>query len=88
MMRPFSFWKKQIQQLDYYEKTFFRDMIKTLLSWDILRKEVLELEIILKILESDISFDKLNTTEIRDIEKMNSIPEHFKRYHIPDSLRN
>lgn len=87
-MRPFSFWKKQIHRLDYYEKTFFRDMIKTLLSWDILRKEVLELEIILKILESDIAFDKLNTTEMRDEEKINSIPEDFRRYHIPDLLKN
>jgi hypothetical protein len=88
MMRPFSFWKKQIHQLDYYEKTFFRDMIKTLLSWDILRKEVLELEIILKILESDITFDKLNITEIRDVEHTSSIPEDFKHHHIPDLLKN
>lgn len=86
-MKPFSFWKKQIHQLNYYEKTFFRDMIKTLLSWDILRKEVLELEVILKILESDISFDDLNTTEIQTIERISNIPEDFKRY-IPDSLRN
>lgn len=87
-MRPVSFWKKQISQLNYYEKTFFRDMIKTLLSWDILKKEVLELELILKILESDITFDKLNTTEIKDVENGSSIPEAFKRYHIPDLLRN
>jgi hypothetical protein len=88
MMRPVSYWQKQIQHLNYYEKTFFRDMIKTLLSWDILKKEVLELDLILKILESDITFDKLNTTEMKDVENESSIPEDFKRYHIPDLLKN
>jgi hypothetical protein len=43
-----------VQQLSVTERMFFRDAIRTLLAWDLLKDECIELDLIRKILESEI----------------------------------
>ena len=86
-MRSVKFWRLHIQELSYMEKTFFKDMIKTLLSWGVLKEEVLELDLVLKILEAEIELAELNSPEIKVDRKDISVLEGIKSYHIPDSIR-
>ena len=53
-MKPVKFWKMAIKQLSLTEKMFFRDALKTLLEWQVLKGEYLELDLIMRILESEI----------------------------------
>lgn len=53
-MKSIKFWQMAAQQLPLTERMFFRDAIKTLLEWQILKEEYLELDLILRILESEI----------------------------------
>lgn len=43
----------EIKQLSLTERMFFKDVIKTLLNWEALRKEYKELDLIRRILESE-----------------------------------
>ncbi len=52
-MKSINFWKTEIKQLSLTERMFFKDVIKTLLNWETLRKEYKELDLIRRILESE-----------------------------------
>jgi hypothetical protein len=49
------------KELSLTEQMFFRDAIKTLLAWEVLKEEYQELDLIMRILESEI---QLNMPEI------------------------
>jgi hypothetical protein len=53
-MKSIKFWQMAAKQLSLTEKMFFRDAIKTLLEWQVLKEEYLELDLIMRILESEI----------------------------------
>ncbi|MEW6052890.1 MAG: hypothetical protein AB1552_03755 [Nitrospirota bacterium] len=53
-MKPVRYWKMEIQQLSISERMFFKDAIRTLLTWDVLKDEYSELALIQKIIESEI----------------------------------
>ncbi len=53
-MKSVKFWRMAVKQLSTTERMFFRDAIRTLLAWQILKEEYLELDLIMRILESEI----------------------------------
>lgn len=53
-MKSIKFWRMEAKRLSLTEKMFFRDAIKTLLAWPMLKEEYLELDLIMRILESEI----------------------------------
>jgi hypothetical protein len=53
-MKSVKFWQTEVKTLSLTEKTFFRDAIKTLLAWQTLKEEYMELDLIMRILESEI----------------------------------
>jgi hypothetical protein len=53
-MKSVKFWRMEAKRLSLTEKTFFRDAIKTLLAWPELKEEYMELDLIMRILESEI----------------------------------
>lgn len=56
-MKPVRYWKMEIQQLSISERMFFKDAIRTLLTWDVLKDEYSELALIQKIIESEIQLN-------------------------------
>ena len=64
-MRSVKFWQTAARQLSATEKMFFRDAIKTLLQWQILKEEYLELDLIMRIVESEI---RIVTPEATDAD--------------------
>jgi hypothetical protein len=67
IMKSVKFWKMATGQLSLNEKMFFRDTIKTLLEWRALKEEYLELDLIMRILESEIPIasPKVTATDIK-----------------------
>jgi len=65
-MKSVKFWQMAAKQLSSTGKMFFRDAIKTLLQWQILKEEYLELDLIMRILESEI---RIVTPETRDADR-------------------
>lgn len=63
-MKSITFWKTEIKQLSLTERMFFKDVIKTLLSWEALKKEYKELDIIRKILDSETQIDTFNDNKM------------------------
>ena len=61
-MKSVKFWRIEVKTLSLTEKTFFRDAIKTLLAWQVLKEEYIELDLIMRILESEIRIIPENTT--------------------------
>jgi hypothetical protein len=53
-MKSVKFWQMEVKTLSLTEKIFFRDAIKTLLAWQVLKEEYMELDLIMRILESEI----------------------------------
>ena len=53
-MRSIRFWKTEIRSLSLTERIFFRDAIKTLQSWSALREEYGDLDLIKRVLESEM----------------------------------
>jgi hypothetical protein len=53
-MKSVKFWKIEAKQLTLTEKIFFRDAIKTLFAWQVIKEEYSELDLIMRILESEI----------------------------------
>ena len=53
-MKSIRFWRMEVQQLTLTERIFFRDAISTLMAWKLLNEEFRELELIKKVLESEI----------------------------------
>ncbi len=54
-MRFSTFWKMQAFELSTTQRMFFRDAISALQTWEIVKKEYAELELIKKILETKIN---------------------------------
>jgi len=54
------------KQLSLTERIFFRDAITALLGWQVLKEEYLELDLIMRILESEI---KIITPETGDADR-------------------
>jgi hypothetical protein len=61
-MKSVKFWRIEVKTLSLTEKTFFRDAIKTLMAWQVLKEEYMELDLIMRILESEIRIIPENTT--------------------------
>lgn len=55
-MRPVSFWAREAQSLPELEKAYLGEAIEMLLSWEPLRKEYAELDILRRML--DPAFDE------------------------------
>lgn len=53
-MKSVRFWRGQVKQLSLGERIFYRDTIMTLLQWHAVEKEFFELDIIRRVLESEI----------------------------------
>jgi hypothetical protein len=62
-MRFAKFWRMQVSDLSLTERMFYRDAIRTLQAWDTLKEEFAELELIRKILESEINVPSVNPPE-------------------------
>ena len=64
-MRFISFWKMQTLKLSKTERVFFRDAIIKLQTWEVVKKEYADLELIKKILEAGMD---INTVDRPDQE--------------------
>ncbi len=64
-MKFVNFWRMQALELSLSERIFFRDAIRTLQAWEIVNKEYAELDLIKKILETEINVLPVNLTEER-----------------------
>ncbi len=53
-MRSVKFWKTEAKLMSISERMFYRDAIETLLNWQVLRDEYGDLELIKRILDSEI----------------------------------
>jgi len=62
-MKSVKYWQMAAKQLSSTGKMFFRDAIKTLLQWQILKEEYLELDLIMRILDSEIRIVTPETTD-------------------------
>lgn len=54
MLRSFKFWQIAVKELSLTERIFYRDVIQTLMEWQIMKEEFGELNLIKKILDSEI----------------------------------
>jgi len=78
-MKPLKFWRMQIQQLSLSERIFYKEVIKTLLTWGVLKRECLELNILQKMLESESNVTSQN--DIRDERLLNTgYLSNYKKY--------
>jgi hypothetical protein len=53
-MKKIKFWRMEIQQLSVTERIIFNTAINKLLSWEVFKKEFLEIDLIRRLLESEI----------------------------------
>ncbi|MEW6570762.1 MAG: hypothetical protein AB1390_06275 [Nitrospirota bacterium] len=53
-LKSIRFWRLEAKRLSLTERMFFRDAIRTLLTWEALREEYAELDLLRKVLESEI----------------------------------
>lgn len=79
-MKPVRFWKMEIKRLSLTERMFFRDAIKTLLSWDRIGEECFELEVIRRILDSEIRIVETAEAEDRPNRKNSLSKKPFFAY--------
>ncbi len=63
MVKFITFWRMQALDLSLTERMFFRDAIRTLQAWEIVKKEYAELDLIKKILETEIKILSVNPLE-------------------------
>ncbi len=68
-MRFAKFWKMQALELSLTERMFFRDAIRTLQAWEIIRKEYAELDLVKKILEAEINVSPADSLEVKTAKK-------------------
>ena len=80
-MKFVNFWKIQTLELSKTERIFFRDAISTLQTWEIVKKEYAELELI-KNAEINITpanpLDQETTMSAGNLRKKDYI-EHYKK---------
>ncbi len=79
-MKFVNFWRMQALELSLSERMFFRDAIKTLQAWEIVNKEYAELDLIRKILETEINVLPVNQAMERK-DKRNSNPQKDRNSH-------
>jgi hypothetical protein len=79
-MKFVTFWRMQALELSLSERMFFRDAIRTLQAWEIVKKEYAELELIRKILETEINILPVDPTG-EDIDKRNTDRPKDKNSH-------
>jgi hypothetical protein len=53
----------EVQQLSMTERMFFRDVIKTLLAWELMKEECMELDLVRRILDSEIKVLDIGSPE-------------------------
>jgi hypothetical protein len=63
-MKSVKFWKMAAKELSLTEQMFFRDAIKTLLAWEVLKEEYQELDLIMRILDSEIQLNMPEVTAV------------------------
>ena len=61
-MKKVKFWRMEIQQLSLTDRMIFTTAMNKLLSWEVFKEEFLELDIIRRLLESEI---QVNTPEVK-----------------------
>jgi len=59
-MKSLKFWRMEVQQLSFTERMFLINAIKMLLTWKGLKEEYSELDLIRRILETEI---QINTSK-------------------------
>ena len=79
MMRFVDFWKLQTLELSKTERIFFRDAISKLQTWEIVKKEYADLELIKKILEAGID---VNPADPPDQETNNKERNFRNKEHV------
>ncbi len=79
-MKFVTFWRMQALELSLSERMFFRDVIRTLQTWEIVNKEYAELDLIRKILETEINVLPVNQAAERK-DKRNSNPQKDQNSH-------
>ncbi len=82
-MKFVNFWRMQALELSLSERMFFRDAIRTLQAWEIVNKEYAELDLIRKILETEINVLPVNQAMERK-DKGKSIPQKDKKSQAPE----
>jgi len=65
-MKTLKFWKMEVQQLSFTERMFLINAIKMLLTWEVLKEEYLELDLIKRLLETEI---QINTSKANGDKK-------------------
>ena len=61
-MKKVKFWRMEIQQLSVTERMIFTTAMNKLLLWEAFKEEFLELDLIRRLLESEI---QVNTPEVK-----------------------
>ncbi len=71
-MKKVKYWRMEIQQLSLTKRMAFIDAINTLLSWDVLKGEYLELDLIRRLLESEVQIHnpKVKADKINVLSKL------------------
>ena len=64
-MKKIKFWRMEIKQLSLTERMIFTTAMNKLLSWEIFKEEFLELDLIRRLLESEI---QVNTPEVKVVK--------------------
>ena len=64
-MKKVKFWRMEIKQLSLTERMIFTTAMNKLLSWEVFKEEFLELDIIRRLLESEL---QVNTPEIKVVK--------------------
>jgi hypothetical protein len=64
-MKKVKFWRMEIKQLSLTERMIFTTAMNKLLSWEVFKEEFLELDIIRRLLESEI---QVNTPEVKVVK--------------------
>jgi hypothetical protein len=64
-MKKVKFWRMEIKQLSLTERMIFTTAMNKLLSWEVFKEEFLELDIIRRLLESEI---QVNTPEVKIVK--------------------
>lgn len=65
-MKSLKFWRMEVQQLSFTERMFLINAIKMLLTWKGLKEEYSELDLIRRILETEI---QINTSKAKGDKK-------------------
>jgi len=64
-MKKVKFWRMEIQQLSLTERMIFTTAMNKLLTWEVFKEEFLELDIIRRLLESEI---QVNTPQLKVVK--------------------